>query len=635
MLVSLNDVTVAYGDVEILKNITANVNAGDKIGLIGPNGAGKTTLLNTLMKRILPEEGNVIHKAELTVGYLEQNSGLSADRTIIEEMRNVFQTALLAGRRMRELEQEMSQNPDDDSLHAAYARAQTDFEAADGYQVEVKIKKILNGMGFADKAYETDISTLSGGEKTRLAIARLLLCDPDFLILDEPTNHLDFKTLMWLEDYLNGYKGAVLIVSHDRYFLDKLAQKIWEIDDKELTEYTGNYTQYKQLKAEYISFQLKEFEKQSRQIAHMEDYVARNLTRASTAKSAQSRVKKLSSMERIKKPKTTVKAPSFGFAFSQRPVNDILTVAGLDLTVGDGVLLAANIGMEMKRGDKAAVIGDNGTGKSTLIKKLVAVAKGETDLAVAFGKNALVGYYDQENKNMTPSKTVLQEIWDAYPSLLEYGSRSMLGRVLLTGEDVFKRVGDLSGGERAKVGLALLMCGEYNFLLLDEPTNHLDLPARESLEAALKEYEGTLLFVSHDRYFINALAGKIYEIADCHLNEFDGTFDEYRQLKEEEEQRAEASREATQKTAKTASEIAEVKNPKQRRAQEAKRRERILALEKKIAALEARETELNEQISANPADFELIGKNCAELEELKVRHESFLEEWLLISEEES
>ena len=634
MLVSITDVTVAYGETEILNHITANINAGDKIGLIGANGAGKTTLLKTIVRRILPEEGNVTHKADLSIGYLEQNSGLVADHTIIEEMRTVFAKALAAGKKMRELEKQMSLHPEDKALQTAYAQAQTNFEASDGYQVEVKIKKILNGMGFADKACDTNISTLSGGEKTRLAIAKLLLMDPELLILDEPTNHLDFKTLMWLEDYLNGYKGAVLIVSHDRYFLDKLAQKIWEVDDTELTEYTGNYTQYKQLKADYISFQMKEYEKQSRQIAHMEDYVARNLTRASTAKSAQSRVKKLSSMERIRKPKTSVKAPSFSFTFTQRPVNDILTVTGLTLAVGEEkTILARDIGMEMKRGEKAAIIGDNGTGKSTLMKKLVAVANGEADTAVAFGKNTLVGYYDQENKNMTPGKTVLQEIWDAYPSLLEYGSRSMLGRVLLTGEDVFKKVGELSGGERAKVGLALLMCGEYNVLLLDEPTNHLDLPARESLEAALKEYTGTLLFVSHDRYFINALAGKIYEIAGGGINEFDGTFDEYRELKEQEEQQEAASREAAEKKTKTVSEIAEVKNPKQRRAQEAKRRERISSLEKNIAEIEARETQLNMEIAENAADFELIGRNCAELE-LKARHEELMEEWLLISEEE-
>ena len=635
MLASLTDVTVAYGETEILNHITANINAGDKIGLIGANGAGKTTLLKTLVRRILPEEGSVTHKANLSIGYLEQNSGLAADHTIIEEMRTVFAKALAAGKKMRELEKQMSLHPEDKALQTAYAQAKTSFEASDGYQVEVKIKKILNGMGFADKAYDTNISTLSGGEKTRLAIAKLLLMDPELLILDEPTNHLDFKTLMWLEDYLNGYKGAVLIVSHDRYFLDKLAQKIWEVDDTELTEYTGNYTQYKQLKADYISFQMKEYEKQSRQIAHMEDYVARNLTRASTAKSAQSRVKKLSSMERIRKPKTSVKAPSFSFTFMQRPVNDVLTVTGLTLAVGEEkTVLARDIGMEMKRGEKAAIIGDNGTGKSTLIKKLVSVANGEVDTAVAFGKNTLVGYYDQENKNMTPGKTVLQEIWDAYPSLLEYGWRSMLGRVLLTGEDVFKKVGELSGGERAKVGLALLMCGEYNVLLLDEPPNHLDLPARESLEAALKEYTGTLLFVSHDRYFINALAGKIYEIAGGGINEFDGTFDEYRELKEQEEQQEAASREAAEKKTKTVSEIAEVKNPKQRRAQEAKRRERISSLEKNIAEIEARETQLNMEIAENAADFELIGRNCAELEELKARHEELMEEWLLISEEE-
>ena len=431
---------------------------------------------------------------------------------------------------------------------------------------------------------------------------------------------------MWLEDYLNGYRGAVLIVSHDRYFLDKLAKKIWELDEGELTEYTGNYTQYKQLKAEYISWQMKEYEKQSRQIAHMEDYVARNLTRASTAKSAQSRVKQLSRLTRIRKPKTEVRAPSFRFEFSQRPVNDVLEVQNLDLVAGrERKVLATDVNIELKRGTKAAVIGDNGTGKSTLMKRLVAASR-EPEEGIVFGKNTLVGYYDQENKNMTPEKTVVQEVWDAFPSLLEYGARSMLGRVLITGEEVYKHIGDLSGGERAKVGLALLMCGGYNVLLLDEPTNHLDLPARESLEAALKEYEGTLLFVSHDRYFINALAERIYEITDGKLNEFEGTFDEYRQVKELEEQRAreEAPKTAPQEAAEPA------RNPRQRRAEEAKRRERISRLEKEIAAAEAREAELGRLIAENPADFELVGECCTELEELKERHEKLLEEWIAL-----
>ncbi|WP_066686631.1 ABC-F family ATP-binding cassette domain-containing protein [Christensenella intestinihominis] len=627
MLASFTDVTVAYGETEILKNVTANINAGDRIGLIGPNGAGKTTLLNTLVKRIRPEEGAVAHKADLSVGYLEQNSGLDASSTIIGEMRSVFRKALNARERMQQIAKKMEQAPDDTALQKEYAHAQNVFEAGGGYDFEVEIRKILNGMGFSDKAYETDIATLSGGEKTRLAIARLLLSDPELLILDEPTNHLDFKTLMWLEDYLNGYKGAVLIVSHDRYFLDKLAKKIWELDEGELTEYTGNYTQYKQLKAEYVSWQMKEYEKQSRQIAHMEDYVARNLARASTAKSAQSRVKQLSKLTRIRKPKTEAQTPSFSFTFSQRPVSDVLMVRDLDLTVGrEQKVLARDVNIELKRGAKAAVIGDNGTGKSTLVKRLVAASR-EPEDGIVFGKNTLVGYYDQENKNMTPEKTVVQEVWDAFPSLLEYGARSMLGRVLITGEEVYKHIGDLSGGERAKVGLALLMCGGYNVLLLDEPTNHLDLPARESLEAALREYEGTLLFVSHDRYFINALAERIYEISDQRVRGFDGTFDEYRQVKEQEEQQEREQKDAPQTSGRKTQEM---KNPRQRRAEEAKRRERISRLEKEIAAAEAREEELGRLIAENPADFELVGKCCAEMEELKERHEKLLEEWVAL-----
>lgn len=629
MLASFADVTVAYGDATILKNITANLNAGDKIGLIGANGAGKTTLLNTLVKRILPEEGSVIHKSGLSIGYLEQNSGLNKQNTIIAEMRAVFHEALAAKEDMRRLEQKMHESPDDKALQRDYAHAQAVFEAGDGYQIGVNIKKILNGMGFSDKAYDTDISTLSGGEKTRLAIAKLLLQDPDLLILDEPTNHLDFKTLMWLEEYLRGYKGAVLIVSHDRYFLDKLAEKIWEVEDGELIEYTGNYTQYKQLKAEYLAFRLKEYEKQSRQIAHMEDYVARNLARASTAKSAQSRVKKLSSLERITKPRTHVSAPSFSFAATVRPANDVLTVSDLTLTVGrEEKVLARGVNMDIKRGQKAAVIGDNGTGKSTLIKLLMEHADKPPDGHIAFGKNTAVGYYDQENKNMTSSKTVLSEVWDAFPALLEYGARSMLGRVLITGENVFKRVGDLSGGERAKVGLALLMCGDYNVLLLDEPTNHLDLPAREALEQALKDYKGTLLFVSHDRYFINALAGKVYEIADGGVSAFEGTFDEYQGAKEGMAAAKSAVKAQTRPNPKEETAM----NPKQRRAQEAKRRQELSAVEQELKRLEAEEERLKREIGENPTDYALLNQNCAQLEEVKAQYEAQLEKWMELDE---
>lgn len=632
MLVSFTDVTVAYGDAIILKNISANLNAGDKIGLIGANGAGKTTLLNTLVKRTLPESGSVTHKSGISIGYLEQNSGLNGENTIIAEMRSVFHEALAAKEEMRRLEREMNAHPEEQGLQRDYVRAQAVFDAQDGYQIEVNIKKILNGMGFSDKAYNTSIATLSGGEKTRLAIARLLLMDPELLILDEPTNHLDFKTLMWLEGYLRGYKGAVLIVSHDRYFLDRLAQRIWEVEDHELTEYTGNYTQYKQLKAEYISFQLKEYEKQSRQIAHMEDYVARNLARASTAKSAQSRVKKLSSMERISKPRTHVSAPSFSFDFSVRPAGDVLTVNDLTIAVGEEKkVLAREVNMELRRGQKAAVIGDNGTGKSTLIKLLMQQAGKPADEHIVFGKNTIVGYYDQENRNMTPTKTVLSEVWDAYPSLLEYGARSMLGRVLLTGEAVFKRVGDLSGGERAKVGLALLMCGNFNVLLLDEPTNHLDLPAREALERALKEYKGTLLFVSHDRYFINALAEKIYEIADCKVSEFIGTFDEYQNVKEAAQQND--GQQNPKMQAKQEDETRLSVNPRQRRAEEAKRRQQLSALEKELRELDEQEKRLNEEIAQNPADYELLSANCAKLEALKARYDACFEEWMKLDTE--
>ncbi|MEG1393202.1 MAG: ABC-F family ATP-binding cassette domain-containing protein [Christensenellaceae bacterium] len=621
MYVALDDITVNYGDTVILEDITANINQSDMIGLIGANGAGKTTLLNTIVKRLPAEKGSVAHKSDLKIGYLEQNSGLTKGNSIIEEMRSVFGEVLRAGERMRELEKLMKNH--DKQISQEYTRVLEFFESKDGYNIEVQIKKILNGMGFSDKSYEMSIDALSGGEKTRLAIAKLLLENPDLLILDEPTNHLDFKTLVWLEEYLSGYKGAIIIVSHDRYFLDKVAQKIWEIEDKQLTEYKGNYTQYKQLKADYVSYMTKEFVKQERQIEHMQDYVAKNLARASTSSSAKSRVKQLARIEKIKKPNTMVKTPSLQFVFDKNSVVDVLDVKNLELAVGqERMVLVKDISFDVKRSEKIAVIGDNGTGKSTLLKSLlhmIDTSNGE----IVWGKNTDIGYYDQENKNMTPEKTVLNEIWDKFPSLLEYGARGMLGRVLLTGENVFKQVKSLSGGERAKLGLAILMCGKHNVLLLDEPTNHLDLPARESLEQALKDYEGTLLFVSHDRYFVNALANKVFEIAGDGFHRYEGGFDDYIAQKA-------AIVPQTQTTEKISRE--KTTNKKQKRSDEAKRRSRIGELEKLIADVEQEETELTKQIAQNPSDYELLSKNCVRIEELKVLHEQYLQEWMEAAE---
>ncbi len=623
MIAALESVSVNFGEVNIFSGVSARVNAGNKIGLIGANGAGKTTLLKTLVREIPCEAGQVIHGADIVIGYLHQNSGLRSGNTLIEEMRRAFDKVTAAGERLRVLEAQMQENPQDEGLHREYDRVLAYFEAHDGYQIEVQIRKVLFGMGFAETSYEQCVDVLSGGEKTRLAIAKLLLEKPELLILDEPTNHLDFKTLLWLEDYLRGYAGAVLIVSHDRYFLDRLTDHIWELEDGRLWEYKGNYSQYKQLKSERVAFQKKEYEKQARQIEHLQDYVMRNMARASTAASARSREKQLERMELIEKPREYTRPPSFSFRFERKSVQDVLTVAHLDLSV-EQKTLAQDVNFVCRRGEKMALIGANGTGKSTLMKRLLRASQMD-DVSAVWGKNTLIGYYDQENKNLDPEKTVLDELWDRFPSLAEYEARGMLGRVLLMGEDVYKQVKMLSGGERAKVGFAILMCGEHNVLLLDEPTNHLDLPSRESLEQALMEYEGTLLFVSHDRYFVNALADKVLEIEEGSLKEYLGNFDAYTQQKEAQ---AAAMTERTEQ-----SNAPKEHSRKQKRAQDAQRRQRLSELMREIERLEAEEKRLLAEAQECAADYARVTACYAELERVKQAHEALSEEWLELSEE--
>ena len=620
MLVTLCSAAKSFGAELIFEGVGLTVNEGDKIGFIGANGAGKTTLLNVLSGEISPDEGSVSKKTGLSIGYLKQNSGLLSDRTIMEEMQSVFGAALLARDKMEALSKRMASEPSG-ALAKEYAQAEESFDVNGGYHMEVNIKKILNGMGFADKDATMRAGSMSGGEKTRLALAKLLLMKPDLLILDEPTNHLDFKTLQWLETYLADYKGAMLIVSHDRYFLDKVVRKIWEMEDHAVEEYNGNYSAYKIQKAERTAYLIKEYKKQSNRIESMEEYIRRNGTRASTAMRARSRVKQLAHMEVMKKPRTRQKAPSFSFTFSKQPAADVLFVKDLALMVGgDNLIIAEDISFELKRGERGAVIGANGTGKSTLLNTLLQKPPGSPG-EVVWGKNTQAGYYDQENKDMKPGLSAMDELRRRYPSLPENTVRSLLGRVLLTGDDAFKRVSTLSGGERAKLGLAILMAGEYNVLILDEPTNHLDLPAREKLEEALKEYEGTLLFVSHDRYFVNALAGSILEMENKRLVMYPGGFDSYTDKKAQAQQPPAEVREQEEKQGARQS-------AKEARRDKAQARQKLYELETEIAALEEEEREINHLIASCPADYTLLQEKCARLEEIKARHERLMEEWM-------
>ena len=525
MLIAAENTSFGFEGTSLFHNVNFTLSEGDRVGLIGPNGEGKTTLLRLILGELEAEDGKIFRKNSIRIGYLAQRGGYDSQNTVFGEMKEIFAPVEQAISSLRETERNISLAKEGTqefiALSSKYETLNKWIAASDGYNFEVKIRTVLNGMGF-EKNYDQVISTMSGGEKTRLKLARLLLESPDLLILDEPTNHLDMKTLFWLEEYLSAYKGALLTVSHDRYFLDKTVQQIYELENGTLSVFKGNYTKYKILKAEKNARILKEYEKQQEEIAHLQDYVDRNLVRASTAKSALSRVKQLEKIERIEKPVLPPTPPRFSFSYTEKPYERVLETNDLFLCAGEKILLKS-ASFSVMRGEKCAVVGDNGTGKSTLIKEIVK----NTNEKIKLGRYVRIAYYDQENANLDGNNTVLSELWNRHVLWEQKKVRNLLAQVKLGEEDVLKKVSSLSGGERAKLALAVFESEEGNFLILDEPTNHLDLPARESLEEALKSFDGSVLFVSHDRYFIEAIAGKIIELADGNLREFKGSYSEY------------------------------------------------------------------------------------------------------------
>lgn len=623
MLLTLENVAFGYDDKRILENISFTINEGERIGFIGPNGEGKTTLMKLMLGELGADEGGIYRKSGLKCGYLAQTGGYESANTVYEEMRGVFSAVFGAIDKLRETEKELSRTEYGSAafreLSAKYEQLDKRIAAADGYNADVKIKTVLNGMGFESK-YGQTVSTMSGGEKTRLKLCRLLLEEPEILFLDEPTNHLDVPTLFWLESYLASYKGAIFTVSHDRYFLDRVAQKIFELENRRVNVFRGNYSKYKILKAEKVLTAEREYEKQQEEIAALKDYVARNIVRATTAKSAQSRVKKLENMEIVEKPLPPPKPPVFRFEFDEKSEEAALRAEDLTLAAG-GKTLFENAGFSMRRGEKAALVGENGTGKSTLMRALV---KGG---AVRWGRFVKIGYYDQENADLDSEETVLGALWHKHTGLTQTEARAALARARLTAEDMEKRVKNLSGGERAKLSLVLLEAERANFLLLDEPTNHLDLPAREALEDALKKYEGTLLFVSHDRYFIQSLAEKVIEIADRKLTVYPCGYEEFNEIKKAAAAKAQdvsaedANRRAAAKTASYRS--------KAERAEDAKRKQLAKQAEKDISDTETEIAALQEEI-ARPevaADYKLLGEKCARLDALNARLEKLYEEY--------
>ena len=618
MLLTLENVSFGYDDKRILEHIDFTVSEGERIGLIGPNGEGKTTLLKLMAGVLSPDEGKIVKKSGLKIGYLEQNGGLESARTVYEEMQSVFADVQRALQAQREIGRQMAEAAEGSdafrALAARYEQLDKFIAARDGYNADVRIRTLLNGMGFA-AMYDQKISAMSGGEKTRLKLCRLLLEQPDILFLDEPTNHLDVATLFWLENYLKSYRGAIFTVSHDRYFLDATVGKIFELENCRVRAFRGNYSKYKILKAEQYEHDLREYEKQQEEIAALEDYVARNIVRATTAKSAQSRVKKLESMERLQKPTPPPQPPVFAFTAAEKSEERTLSVENLSLRAGEKQLLAS-ASFEVRRGEKIAVVGENGAGKSTLIR---AIVRG-TDPAIRRGRFTRVGYYDQENADLDPEETVLGALWHRHTAMGQTQARALLARAKLGAEDMEKRVSSLSGGERAKLALVLLEAQNANLLVLDEPTNHLDLQARESLEAALRRFEGTLLFVSHDRYFISALADKIVELEKGELKVYPCGYADYTAAKQEAAGRAEAAAKAEKAEERAAKKESSYRS-KAERAEEARRKQLRRQPAADIAAAEAEIAETEAEI-ARPdvaADYRRMNEACEKLNELHAR----------------
>lgn len=636
MLISANNIEKSFSGNVIFKDVSLAIEDGCRYGLIGVNGAGKSTLLSILFEGADYDSGEVFKKADLHVGVLKQNSGLERESSIIAEMRKVFSDVLDAEEAMRKIEIEMAELSDADTaeyrrLSATYATKQAYIDSRDGYNMDVKIKTVLNGMGFADKQLDTPINILSGGEKTRLAIARLLLEAPELLVLDEPTNHLDFKTLNWLEDYLTDYKGAIFVISHDRYFLDKIVDNIFEIQAGKLYTYKGNYSAYLVQKEERYERSLKEYEAQQEEISRLQTYVDKNLVRASTSASAKSRIKTLENMEILENPEYYEKKIRLKFETTKQPYKDVLTVKDLTVTVGkEHKDLCSHINLDVKRGEKIAVIGDNGIGKSSLFKTIQGIIPhyvGE----VIWGKNATISYYEQENLNLNPENKAIDELWDRFPHIPEAQIRKVLGNVLLTKEEVFRPVKVISGGERARLALCIIMLEKSNVLLLDEPTNHLDLNSKEVLESALSDYDGTVIFISHDRYLLNKIPDKIVEITREGAVIYDGNYEYYKE------------RLMSLKSAETAEKKAEPKKKaettyrsKEQRRADAQRKQRIRELENEISYLEQTCAELEKELSAEEvySNFELTREKSLQLEEANKKLEICFDEWEELSTDE-
>ncbi|EAA0054351.1 ABC-F family ATP-binding cassette domain-containing protein [Listeria monocytogenes] len=645
ILLQVQQISKFFGAEVILDNIKLEVKTGDRIALVGRNGAGKSTLLKIIAGKMSYDGGTISKPKSVEIGYLAQNTGLESSKTIWDEMLSVFDSLrrMEADLRKMELrlgEPELYNDPEKyQALMTDYDTLQHTFKESGGYTYEAEIRSVLNGLRFYPEDYEVEIASLSGGQKTRLALAKLLLAKQDILVLDEPTNHLDIETLAWFETYLQNYHGSLLIVSHDRYFLDKVVNQVYEISRTKIDHYKGNYSSFVNQKQAKLEQMWKEFDKQQKQIAKLEDFVARNIVRASTTKRAQSRRKQLEKMDVLGRPQGDEKAAHFGFQFEKQTGKDVLMVDQLSIGYAKDKRIASNLTFEMKRQDSLALVGPNGIGKSTLLKTLIRdipALSGEFH----FGAGVKIGYYDQEQAKLTSNKTVLMELWDDYPELNEVNVRTTLGNFLFSDDDVLKNVQSLSGGEKARLALAKLTLLEANVLILDEPTNHLDIESKEVLEAALIDFEGTILFVSHDRYFINRIASKIVELAPEKATVFLGDYDYYQEKLAEEKELARLDAEDRRKKGEQVEATSSVRklNYQEEKEQQKllrQRKRKLEEVEKSMEATDKKIAELELQLT-NPEvfqDHEKALEITQELDAVKADGEKLMEEWEQISEE--
>ncbi|WP_079504162.1 ABC-F family ATP-binding cassette domain-containing protein [Mesobacillus jeotgali] len=637
ILLQVNQLSKYFAADLILSNIKFEIQTNDRVALVGRNGAGKSTLLKIIAGYESHEDGEIIRPKGTSIGYLAQNTGLESEKSIWDEMLAVFDHLHRMEKELRRLEEKMS-DPGILSNESEYGRVlkdydilQVDFKEKGGYQYEADIRSVLHGLNFHSFDYSTKISTLSGGQKTRLALAKLLLTRPDILILDEPTNHLDIDTLSWLEQYLQGYDGAILIVSHDRYFLDKVVNQVYEISRHQLMKFPGNYSSYLEEKAANYERDLKLYEKQQDEIAKLQDFIQRNLARASTTKRAQSRRKQLDKIDRLDRPMGDEKSASFSFQIERQSGNDVLKVDTLAVGYHDEAV-SRDITFHLTRGDSTALVGPNGVGKSTLLKTIVEKLPSISG-NIQYGSNVSIGYYDQEQAELSSNKKVLNELWDEYPLKSEKEIRTVLGNFLFSGDDVSKIVSTLSGGEKARLALAKLMLQKSNFLILDEPTNHLDLDSKEVLENALIDYPGTILFVSHDRYFINRIATKVLELDRGGATEYLGDYDYYVEKKLEQEELKELARQAAI-AAGTVSEAIKQDKTSYQQDKEAKKleRQRKRRMEEVEALIDKLETEVAEyeELLCDPEvfqDHEKAGEINSKIEAAKETLDELMEEW--------